>query len=153
LLIEIRQRGRSTDLRREVGAGFLEDALEPVRSHGHKSIPAAHPVGALVLKRHPERAGGDLEHHDAAIRVCDLVGINAEGQALRQAALRPVQALKRAAANDQARALVSHPKHKAAAAFVRQGNAVLHELLELEARLRLLELKMLALWFSHPGGQ
>lgn len=62
----------------------------------------------------------------------DDVGIDPEVQLVDELALRALQVLECATADHLARSLVADPEHENAAALVREGDAVLDELLEVE---------------------
>ena len=85
-----------------------------------------------------------MEDDDPAIGVSNLFHINAKAELIEDAALDVGRVEEGLAPDDLARELVGHTEHELAAAFVADGNAVLHELGRVVLVLRLLKLKVLA---------
>jgi hypothetical protein len=80
----------------------------------------------------------------------DFIGIDAETELLDQSGLGPLDIGERPAANDLVGARVGHAQHNGTTALVRQGSAILYELLEMKVALRFLEFEMLVLFGVQP---
>lgn len=149
--VEVVQSGSGTNFSREIRSGLIKNASKPVLRHGNQRIAAPHPIGALILQGHADGTRGNLKDQHPAVRVLEFLGIKAKPQSLNQTGLRPFEVGKRPTANHRARLLIRHPQDHPAAAFVGEGNAVLHQLLKVELSLRLFELQTLVFSGVHPG--
>ena len=90
-----------------------------------------------------------MEDHHPPVRVCDLVSVDPQPQPLHQPGLGPLQIRKSLRADHPARRTISDAQDHLAAALIRQGGAVFHQLLEVEVAFGLLELQVLVFSRRH----
>jgi hypothetical protein len=134
-----------TDLRRKVGASFVEDASQHVWCHGGEFLARSHPVSTGDIDGHADRVRRRSKDHYPAIRVEDLTALDAQPKTLDEASFGALQVRERLAAGDLSRASIGHAQHDRTTALIRERRAVLHELLEVEVVLCFLEFEVLAL--------
>src|SRR5512135_1887034 len=112
----------------EIGLTLGEYLPKLVLWHRLEVLARPHQVSTFEVEGGTCRARGDVEDDDPAIGVSNLFHINAKAELIEDATLDVGRVAEGMAPDDPARRLVSHAEHELAAAFVTDGNAVLHEL-------------------------
>jgi len=85
--------------------------------------------------------------------VRDRLDLNAQAQPIDEPRLRALEWVKGSASDDPARPPIRNTEDHPASAFIGEGDAVLDQILELEAVLGLLELEVLVLRLGHPAAK
>src|SRR5688572_29535314 len=91
------------------------------------------------------RSTRSLKHQDTALGQDEFVTTDFDAQTVVDPSNSAFGFLERMRADDLAGRLVRNAQHHIPATFIAKGNAVVHQLLEMEIRLRLLELDVLVL--------
>jgi len=125
----------------EVWAGFLVDAAELLVGHRHERVARPHPERALVLPGASAQARRRVDDQDSLAIVVVLLDRDPLVQLLVESRLGAPRLGKRRGAHHAPRAAVLDPEHDRAAAFVRESDDVLDQILEMEAASRRLELE------------
>ena len=146
---EIVERG-STRLRRVVRASFGKHSAQVGFWNRHKLITRAPEVSSVVLPCRAGQAGWNVDDENARGMIVVFLNGDSMMQAFVETGLCPARFSKRRRADDITGTPIGHTQDNLSAAFVRQGDAVIYQLLKMKAASRGLELKTNSLGFRQP---